>query len=135
MQHRGTAFYTVGQNARIGGAASKQFVVSKDLTNNTVSVVSSSSHPALYSNGVTCPHFMWLSGSPPADLLERKFEYQVRYHGQVGSCRFEELDGVKGSYVVRFAQPHKAVAPGQILVLYDGDLCLGGSMIGSTLQH
>ena len=70
----------------------------------------------------------WIAGSPPA----RRFDCsaQVRYRQHDEPCRVEVRDD--GTLDVRFAQAQRAVTPGQSLVLYDGEECLGGAVIAAT---
>ena len=70
----------------------------------------------------------WIAGAPPA----RRFECtaQTRYRQPDEPCTVDVLDD--GSVQVTFARPQRAVTPGQSLVLYDGEVCLGGAVIAAT---
>nr|MBP9697330.1 tRNA 2-thiouridine(34) synthase MnmA [Thermomonas sp.] len=67
-------------------------------------------------------------GQPPASRF--RCTAQTRYRQPDEACDVEVLDD--GSLAVRFERAQRAVTPGQSLVLYDGDACLGGAIILST---
>jgi tRNA-specific 2-thiouridylase len=70
----------------------------------------------------------WIAGSAPA----RRFSCtaQARYRQHDEPCEVQVLDD--GCLAVRFSRSQRAVTPGQSLVLYDGDTCLGGAVIAMT---
>ena len=70
----------------------------------------------------------WIAGSPPATRFT--CTAQTRYRQQDEACDIHVEDD--GSVRVRFARRQRAVTPGQSLVLYDGDTCLGGAIIAAT---
>lgn len=128
-RHDGLMYYTLGQRQGLGiggsGTGEPWFVAGKDLTANTLYVVQGESHPALYSSSLETEEINWISGEPPADgtRCTAKFRYRqpdqgvTVYHRAGGSCE------------VVFDGPQKAVTPGQSVVFYDGELCLGGGII------
>eukprot|EP00276_Gloeochaete_wittrockiana_P008020 CAMPEP_0184645092 /NCGR_PEP_ID=MMETSP0308-20130426/1643_1 /TAXON_ID=38269 /ORGANISM="Gloeochaete witrockiana, Strain SAG 46.84" /LENGTH=387 /DNA_ID=CAMNT_0027073911 /DNA_START=31 /DNA_END=1195 /DNA_ORIENTATION=- len=122
-QHKGLAAYTIGQGARIGGASDRWFVVSKDVASNSITVALGHRHPALYYDSMIVSDLFWSDQRPQ----EGKYEYQIRYRQPIGRChiRFSDTDVLEAD----FTEPQRAVTPGQVLVLYDGDVCLGGGII------
>lgn len=68
--------------------------------------------------------FFWAAHAPPlpAHLLA-----QIRYRQVAAPCTVTPLDGKRVR--VAFAEPMLAVAPGQAVALYDGDVCLGSATI------
>src|SRR5690606_38743526 len=70
----------------------------------------------------------WISGAPPGTRFA--CTAQTRYRQPDEACDVQVLED--GSLQVRFARPQRAVTPGQSLVLYEGDVCLGGAVILST---
>jgi tRNA-specific 2-thiouridylase len=129
-RHDGLAYYTLGQRQglRIGGirdgADAPWFVAGKDSTRNALVVVQGREHPALYRRDVIAESMHWIAGSPPA--LPRRLAAKTRYRMPDAACRVEvRNDGV----VARFDASQWAPTPGQYLVLYDGERCLGGGVI------
>ena len=70
----------------------------------------------------------WIAGAPPS--MRFSCSAQTRYRQPAEDCDAEVLDD--GRLAVRFNRNQRAVTPGQSLVLYDGDVCLGGAVIAST---
>jgi tRNA-specific 2-thiouridylase len=134
-EHRGAHFYTIGQRQglRIGGVRGAEdapwYVVAKDVASNTVTVAQGPEHALLYCRRLraVAPH--WVGPAPAAPLA---CAAKTRYRQPDQACTIEALDG--DSVTVAFAEPQRAVAPGQYLVLYDGDVCLGGAVIDQPLR-
>ena len=70
----------------------------------------------------------WIAGSPPA--MRFTCTAQTRYRQADEACRVTVEDD--GTLEVRFDRPQRAVTPGQSVVLYDNDTCLGGAVIAAT---
>jgi tRNA-specific 2-thiouridylase len=132
-RHDGIAFYTLGQREglRIGGVRGRPdapwFVVGKDAARNRL-VVEQGDTPLLKSSVLRSEAFHWIAGEPPAYPL--RCEAQVRYRQPPQACTVLPRDdqGVD----VHFDEPQRAVTPGQSLVLYRGEECLGGAVIAAT---
>lgn len=130
-EHEGLAFYTLGQRGGLGiggveGAAEAPwYVLAKRLADNALIVGQGVDHPALYSRQVSTSVGHFMAGSPPA----RRFSAsaKTRYRQPDQRCRVEVADD--GCWQVHFEQPQRAITPGQSLVLYDGELCLGGAVM------
>ena len=129
-RHRGLERYTIGQRSGlgIGGRADSGgapwFVSAKDLARNALVVVQGADHPALHCSGLraTLPH--WIAGRVP----EAPFACtaRVRYRQPDVACRVA-FDG--DAVEVRFEAPLSGAAPGQYVVFYEGEECLGGAAI------
>lgn len=125
-QHRGIAFYTLGQRKGlgIGGAGEAWFVVHKDLERNVLIVAQGDDHPALYHSHLTAQEVHWITEKPTMPFT---CTAKVRYRQADQLCWVEPL-GTTG-LSVRFDVPQRAVTPGQSIVFYQGELCLGGAII------
>ncbi|RKQ96331.1 tRNA (5-methylaminomethyl-2-thiouridylate)-methyltransferase [Kushneria sinocarnis] len=130
-EHIGLMYYTLGQRQGLGIGGlpdypeSPWFVADKDLERNVLIAVQGQHHPLLYSTGLTTENMHWVNGEPPA----RRFRAhaKVRYRQPDQPCEIEVLDDAR--IRVRFDAPQRAVTPGQSVVLYDGEICLGGGVI------
>jgi tRNA-specific 2-thiouridylase len=129
-RHRGLARYTLGQRSGlgIGGLAgagdAPWFVAGKDLARNALVVVQGADHPALRCARVfgAAPH--WVRGRAPASEFE--CTAKLRYRQADAACRVAVAEG---RVEVHFAEPVSGAAPGQYVVFYDGEECLGGAAI------
>jgi tRNA-specific 2-thiouridylase len=128
-EHMGLAFYTIGQRRGLdlGGRGGPWYVAAKDAAQNRLVVVEGHDHPALYSDVLQASNLHWIAGDAPE--LPRYCLARNRYRQPDQSCLIEpNADGVR----VRFDTPQRALTPGQYVVFYDGDECLGGGVIDST---
>jgi tRNA-uridine 2-sulfurtransferase len=131
-RHQGIAYYTLGQRQglRIGGTrdgtAAPWFVAAKDLRRNALVAVQGHAHPLLYRRSVDTIDMHWISGRAPA--LPLRVGAKTRYRMPDAACT---LTGTAGGCVAAFDAPQWAPTPGQYLVVYDGDVCLGGGVIAS----
>jgi len=139
-QHQGLAFYTLGQRKGLGIGGSKNgngeawYVAGKDLERNQLVVVQGEDHPLLYGREVRVCPMHWINEKMDRKNLARdKVFATIRYRQAPMTCSavFEEWDEESAACVlgVRFAEPQKAVTPGQFAVLYQGDECVGGGVI------
>ncbi|MDN9009635.1 tRNA 2-thiouridine(34) synthase MnmA [Brevibacillus laterosporus] len=128
--HDGLMYYTLGQRQGlgIGGGAGEGlpwFVVDKDLDRNVLIVGQGSNHPWLYSSHLIAEQVKWVSDEPKEEVFTCMAKFRYRQPDQqVTVCRIE-----KDTYKVEFAEPQKAVTPGQAVVFYQGEECLGGGTI------
>ena len=133
-RHDGVFYYTLGQREglQIGGvrgrAAAPWFVVGKDVAANVLVVDQGSDSPWLMSGVLRSEAMHWVAGAPPGARFQCHARTRYRQHDQ--ACEVQVLDD--GSLQVRFDAPQRAVTPGQSVVLYDGEACLGGAVILST---
>lgn len=132
-QHQGLMYHTIGQRQGlgIGGLANRAeapwYVAGKDLANNRLLVVQGNDHPALFSGELSCRSLFWIDGQSPA--LPLRCAAKIRYRQADQPCTVVTCDG---GFRVCFDNPQRAVTPGQSVVLYDDDRCLGGGVIEET---
>ena len=132
-QHMGLAFYTIGQRhgLGIGGARATTgepwFVAGKDMSKNCLIVVQGHDHPALLKHQLNAIEMHWMSGSAPN--LGRDYAAKTRYRQDDATCRIAETFSNEGHF--EFSQAQWAVTPGQSVVVYDGEACLGGGIIAN----
>lgn len=126
-RHFGAAFYTLGQRKGlgIGGPGDAWFVIGKDIERNVVIVEQGADHPALFSNELEAIDITWISGTPPS--IPFTCNSKVRYRQADQPCIIQSID--EGKAHVTFPTPQRAVTPGQSIVFYDGNICLGGGII------
>ena len=126
-EHIGLAFYTIGQRKGIGlgGAGEPWYVAAKDLAGNKLIVVQGHDHPLLLKHSLRADQTSWIEGSAPAE--RSRHSAKTRYRQADAPCT---LSGVLESEIrVDFSAPQWAITPGQSVVLYDGEACLGGGVI------
>ena len=129
-KHDGVMYYTIGQRhgLGIGGGGEAWYVVAKDIARNILYVEQGEHHPALYSEALIAGQLHWIVGDPPS--WPRKLRAKTRYRQPDQDC-VVEVHG-EGLRVV-FDQPQRAVTPGQSVVFYDGEECLGGGIIEEAI--
>lgn len=133
--HRGLAYYTLGQRhglgigGRSGGSDAPWYVAAKRPEHNELIVVQGADHPLLFQNRLRASSPCWVNGTPPAWRSGERFRCsaKTRYRQPDQTCTVWLLPG--GELDVRFDTAQRAVTPGQYVVLYDGDRCLGGATI------
>lgn len=136
-RHEGLMYYTLGQRQGlgIGGVPgypeAPWFVVDKDLENNILIVAQGHDHPRLLSDGLHSGRVHWISGTPPE--LPFHCTAKTRYRQSDQPCTITALG--PDSATVRFDAPQRAVTPGQSVVFYDGEVCLGGAVIGTPFTE
>lgn len=124
-EHVGLPFYTLGQRKGmgIGGEGEAWFVAEKDVARNTLIVVQGGSHPALFKPGLEASMPSWVAETPDFPFT---CTAKIRYRQADVPCRVEaEGNRLK----VTFETPERAVTPGQSIVFYDKEVCLGGAII------
>ena len=129
-RHQGLMYHTIGQRQGlgIGGLADHDdapwYVVGKDLDNNVLLVAQGNEHPALFSTSLFTRAIYWVAGETPT--LPHRCHAKIRYRQDDQPCT---LHSSEDGYLVTFDHPQRAVTPGQSVVFYDGDRCLGGGVI------
>ena len=129
-EHEGLMYHTIGQRQglRIGGLANHPeapwYVVDKQVADNVLVVAQGNEHPALFKTQLTATDVIWISGESPT--LPLTCHAKIRYRQADQPCEVS----VSGTKVqVSFTTPQRAVTPGQSVVFYEGDICLGGGVI------
>jgi len=137
-EHRGLAFFTLGQRhgLELGGlrgfGPEPWYVAAKDTTTNTLVVVQGTNHPLLYQNWLTAESIHWINGPPPAwdDGATLQCRAKTRYRQPDAACSVARAG--TDSLRADFERPQRAVTPGQFVVFYQGDRCLGGATIAAA---
>lgn len=133
-EHQGLMYYTIGQRQGmgIGGIARRReapwYVVDKDLDNNVLRVAQGNDHPALFHSSLVTGRIFWVAGEAPQ--LPLQCHAKVRYRQPDQVCRVQQLS--QDCHRVDFDEPQRAITPGQSVVFYTGDRCLGGGVIEDT---
>ena len=133
-RHSGLMYYTLGQRQGlgIGGVAHRPdepwYVVGKDLKRNVLLAEQGHHHPLLFSQQLKANQLSWVAGQPPESPLHCLAKTRYRQADQ--PCTIDHIED--GHCQVVFVQPQRAVTPGQSVVFYQGEVCLGGGIIEST---
>ncbi|WXT99685.1 MAG: tRNA-specific 2-thiouridylase MnmA [Catillopecten margaritatus gill symbiont] len=131
--HQGLAFYTIGQRKglEIGGgfgdSGEPWFVADKRIDGNELLVVQGD-HPLLYHSSLNASAPHWIDNTPDFPL---KCTAKIRYRQASQECTIY-LEG--NEIKVDFDQPQRAITPGQSIVFYDDDICLGGAIIENRYE-
>lgn len=134
-QHGGLMYHTIGQRQGLGigglkGASDAPwYVAQKDLANNQLIAVQGKNHPLLLSNGLIAGQIHWINKPPATEQI--RCMAKTRYRQPDQACT---VTTVNGQLEVMFDEPQRAVTPGQSVVFYQGDTCLGGGVIETALQ-
>jgi tRNA-specific 2-thiouridylase len=135
-RHNGLMFYTLGQRQGLGiggtrnGDGDAWYVAEKDMMNNRLIVVQGHDHERLFSDRVTAVNLNWISGATPH--CDWVYGAKTRYRQKDAPCVI--ASATQQSCAVEFAEPQWAVTPGQSIVIYESNVCLGGGIIESTSQ-
>ncbi|HDZ09824.1 tRNA 2-thiouridine(34) synthase MnmA [Pseudohongiella sp.] len=135
-KHHGLMYHTYGQRQGlgIGGLRAHDdapwYVVGKDLTRNRLIVAQGSEHPALFSSALQASQVAWINHRAPE--LPLRCTAKIRYRQADQDCLVELEPGANAKdddVRVTFDKPQRAVTPGQAIVFYQGEICLGGGVI------
>ncbi|MBN2647242.1 MAG: tRNA 2-thiouridine(34) synthase MnmA [Thiotrichales bacterium] len=136
-RHEGLMYHTLGQRKGLGiGGGHGQgndpwYAADKDLVNNRLIAVQSKLHPLLQHRYLLASQLDWVSGQMPP--LNQVLEAKIRYRQAQQPCQLIATE--QGAVLVEFNEPQTAIAPGQSVVFYQGDICLGGGIIQQRLHH
>lgn len=132
-KHQGLMYYTLGQRQGLGIGGLKSanddpwFVVSKDLEKNQLIAGQGHHHPLLLNKQLVASQLHWVAGKPPTDSFTAKAK--IRYRQTEQTCLVSRIDDEQ--WTVCFDEAQRAIAPGQSVVFYQDDICLGGGIIDS----
>ena len=133
-EHMGLMYYTIGQRQGLGiggGGETNEpwFVIGKDITTQTLYVGQGFHHPNLYSEYLEASNVHFTSNELKPDTFKctAKFRYRQQDVGVT-----VKLDSTQTKAVVTFDEPVRAITPGQAVVFYDGEECLGGGLIDAA---
>ncbi|WP_143188011.1 tRNA 2-thiouridine(34) synthase MnmA [Thermoactinomyces sp. DSM 45891] len=135
-KHDGLMYYTLGQRQGlgIGGGAGEGglpwFVIKKDVLQNTLYVAQGHDHDALYTNGLIATEVNWLADT---EAPTKPFSCTAKFRYRQKDQSVTVIPQVNGNtWNIQFHEQQRAVTPGQSVVFYDGEVCLGGGIIDST---
>lgn len=136
-RHDGLMFYTLGQRKGLGiggrQGCSEQawYVIEKRIKDNVLLVAQGKDHPALYAAHLSAGPIHWITPACKPKLRQKLYA-QIRYRQQQVACQLIAKDA--DTYEVQFEVPQWAITPGQSVVFYDAEKCLGGGVI-QPVQH
>jgi tRNA-specific 2-thiouridylase len=129
--HDGLMYYTLGQRQGLGIGGAKDssgepwYVVAKNLEHNVLVVAQGHDHPLLFRSVLEARQLNWIAEAPRE--IPFRCTAKVRYRQPDQACVITRLEG--DACEVQFDEPQRAVTPGQSVVFYHGDECLGGGVI------
>ena len=135
-KHDGIMFYTIGQRKglHIGGRQDAEeaawYVLAKDVKRNVLVVGQGNHHPLLYHDHLFCEQLHWIRGELPTSAFA--CHAKIRYRQADQPCQLIPYSDTL--YRVEFQQPQRAITPGQAVVFYQNNECLGGGIIGCGLS-
>ncbi len=131
-RHDGLMYYTLGQRRGLGiggqkeGSGESFFVIGKDMAKNRL-IVQQGEKEELFSLGLVANKVNFVAGEPPS----KKFSCTAKFRYRQPDQRVNVMMNGEGC-TVDFLEPQRAVTPGQWVVFYDGQVCLGGGPIDET---
>lgn len=131
--HAGLMYYTIGQRhgLGIGGDGDPWFVVGKNLDDNILYVEQGFHHDALYSDYLIASDISFVNDVD----LENGFECTAKFRYRQKDTKVFVKNENENAIRVIFNEPVRAITPGQSVVLYDGDVCLGGATIDDVYKE
>jgi tRNA-specific 2-thiouridylase len=142
--HDGLMYHTLGQRKglRIGGLANSGeepwYVVEKDLLRNVLIVGQGHNHPRLFSKGLIANQLHWVDRTDLSASIQ--CTVKTRYRQEDVACTVTPItvsdndDSTKREYQIDFDEQQSSVTPGQSVVFYQGDVCLGGGIIDTLIR-
>lgn len=134
-EHAGLMYYTIGQRGGLGiggqhgGDNKPWFVVGKDLSQNILYVGQGFYHPSLMSTSLDASMIHFTRDMPSEFELECTAKFRYRQPDSKVTVKVKD----QVAYVT-FDEPQRAITPGQAVVFYDGEECLGGGIIDSAYK-
>jgi tRNA-specific 2-thiouridylase len=136
-KHHGLMYYTFGQRQGLGIGGVKNapdepwYVLEKDLENNILIVGQGHDHPLMQHNTLEATQLDWCSNRPLTKSLH--CTSKTRYRQADQACYVEPIGDDRCKVI--FEQPQRAITPGQSVVFYNGEICLGGGIIESKANQ
>ena len=135
-EHEGLMYHTIGQRQGMGIGGLKHaseapwYVADKDVETNTLWACQGNDHPALFATGLETSDIFWIAGEAPAASF--RCSAKIRYRQPDQDCT---VTVTETGYVIRFDDAQRAITPGQSVVLYKDDECLGGGVIETVINR
>jgi tRNA-specific 2-thiouridylase len=129
-RHNGLMFYTLGQRKGLGIGGIKEsdeepwYVVEKDLLNNVLKVAQGHNHPAMFHDVLETGQINWIAEHEPDTY---RLSAKIRYRQSDQDCSLTKIADAR--YAVLFDEAQRAITPGQSIVFYQDEVCLGGGVI------
>lgn len=136
-EHHGLMYYTLGQRQGLGIGGRKDtpeapwFVIAKNLAANELVVAQGNQNDFLLKSFLVANQLHWVAGSAPTQSFE--CTARIRHRQPVQECLVEL--SLYGTAKVCFEQAQRAITPGQSIVFYQGEVCLGGGIIDDMQTH
>ena len=135
-EHSGLMYYTIGQRQGLGIGGTEQggdepwYVIDKLLDSNRLVVAQGVNNPLLFHSHCRISELHWISQA--VETPDFACSAKIRYRQQDSGCRLVSIED--DSAVVEFDQAQRAITPGQALVFYLDEQCLGGGVIESAFN-
>jgi len=133
-EHQGLMYHTIGQRQGLGiggvkgGNEQPWYVLEKHLDTNELLVGQGTNNPLLFKHSLQVKTIHWISDQAPS--LPHRCTAKTRYRQPDQACEIHAND--KG-FTIKFNEPQRAITPGQSVVFYDDEICLGGGVIETAL--
>ncbi|WOH38338.1 tRNA 2-thiouridine(34) synthase MnmA [Thalassotalea fonticola] len=137
-KHEGLMYHTLGQRKglHIGGlkdaGEEPWYVVDKDMQRNVLIVGQGNKHPRLFSKGLIASQLHWVSRLDLEINQQMQCTVKTRYRQDDVVCTITRLDD--DNHQVIFAEQQSSVTPGQSVVFYQNEICLGGGIIDTLIR-
>jgi tRNA-specific 2-thiouridylase len=135
-QHNGLMYYTLGQRKGLGIGGLKEsdeepwYVVGKDLLNNILNVAQGHNHPSMFHDTLETSEINWIENTAPDIMLDKTtLTAKIRYRQSDQRCTLKKIGNNNEKYKINFAEAQRAITPGQSIVFYQNEICLGGGVI------
>ena len=127
-QHRGHAYYTIGQRTGLGiGGGMPYFIVERRPKTNEIVVALGEDDPALFSSELQAAELVETISENLQRFIGKQIKARIRYRQPLQDCTITAIEDSVAH--VKFDEPQRAVAPGQFIVWYDGEELIGSGII------
>lgn len=134
-KHDGLMYYTLGQRKGLGiggiGTGEPWFVVDKDLKKNILYVAQGENNPVAFSYGLEASDLNWVSNAEKDNMFKCTAKFRYRQQDQGVTVILKE----DNRCTVVFDNPQRGITPGQAVVFYNGEVCLGGGIIDKVIKE
>lgn len=122
-RHEGAIFYTLGQRHGLGlGGGLPYYVVGKDMDENEVYVTRDLNDETLWRKTIELHATHWINEKPE----DGEYQIRIRHRAPLIAARLQ-------GQTLQLSEPQRAITPGQSVVIYDHEVCLGGGIVGESL--